>query len=129
MEDNRFVSNELRRTYRQELNAIIEPVLGKYTSKEILSKLEELQIPCAPLLTLPEAFEDPQIVFQQILADIEDPVVGKVKVCKNPIKFSGEMPEFRSPAPMLGQHTRELLEQKGYADDYIEKLFKEKIIG
>ena len=78
-------------------------------------------MPIAPVNTIADAFDDPQVRHRNMLVETEHPLAGKYKMPGNPIKMGQE--EFFHPAPLLGQHNREVLEQLlGYSDGEIEAL-------
>ena len=71
--------------------------------------------------------KDPQVVHNGIIKEIEHPVAGTYKAIGTPIEFSETPPEIRRPAPLLGQHNEEILQQLGYSSQEIAAL-KEKHI-
>lgn len=128
--DEKFSSAAGRLKHRQEVNRRIQQKLLTRTRQEWLSLLKQAQIPCAPILTIDEVFEDPQILHREMKVVIEHPRCGKIDMTGNPVKLlppaSGN--EFKPP-PLLGQHTEEVLRQiGGYNDNEIEQLRRSKVI-
>jgi len=87
-------------------------------------------IPCAPLYTVKEVVEDPHIAdARQMIREVEHPVAGRTKVIGSPINLSETPAEVYFPAPLLGQHSSEVLKNiLNYSEDKIDALKREKII-
>ena len=85
-------------------------------------------IPCGPLCTVDEACENPSILKREMLVEIDQPGMGKVKITGNPMKLSETPADPRHPAPLLGQDTKEVLHDIfGYSDEQIAKWEEEKV--
>lgn len=82
-------------------------------------------IAAAPVLSFDEVFEDPQVRARGMLAELEHPVVGKVKQMGISVKLSETPGKIRSLGPTRGQHTDEILREIGYSADDIERLKKD----
>jgi crotonobetainyl-CoA:carnitine CoA-transferase CaiB-like acyl-CoA transferase len=61
-------------------------------------------------------FQDPQVIARELVVDVEHPMLGKIKALGSPIKMSATPPDVRRRAPLLGEHTREVLSEMGFAD-------------
>jgi crotonobetainyl-CoA:carnitine CoA-transferase CaiB-like acyl-CoA transferase len=87
-------------------------------------------IPCAPLYTVKEVVEDPHIAdARQMIREVEHPVAGRIKVIGSPIHLSETPPEIYAPAPLLGEHSSDILKNiLNYSDDQIDALKRGKII-
>ena len=82
-------------------------------------------MPIAPINTVADAFNDPQVLHRNMLVEADHPLVGKYRMPGNPIKIGGSdgASEEFLPAPMLGQHSREVLgELLGYSEAEISSL-------
>jgi CoA:oxalate CoA-transferase len=71
-------------------------------------------VPCGPVNSVAEVFEDPQILAQEMVMDVEHPGYGVVRLLGFPVKFSGLPCRVRRPAPRLGEHSDEVLAELGY---------------
>ena len=73
--------------------------------------LEEAGIPCAPINTVDRVLKDPQIKARDMIVEVEHPVAGKMHVPGVPIKMYKTPGSVDTPAPLLGQHTEEILKE------------------
>lgn len=93
-----------------------------------VKRLEDIDIPVAPVNSMQEAFEHPQSVARELLYQCEHPEEGSIPQLGFPVKFSATPAEHRSPPPLLGQHTAEVLGSLGYGDTDIRQLRERKAI-
>jgi len=130
LEDPKFKDNYDRVKAHVEVKRIVEEWTGPRTVKEVVEFLLSKTIPCAPLYTVKEVVEDPHIAgARQMIREVEHPVAGRIKVIGSPINLSETPTEIYFPAPLLGQHSSELLKSVlDYSDDQIDALKREKII-
>ncbi len=120
--DPRFTSNALRVANRAAINAEIETRLAAHPTEYWIEKLNAAGIPCGRVLSLAEAFADPQIIDQQMIVEQEHPGHGIVKMLGFPIKFTDSPCQLRHPAPEVGADTDAVLREFGYADSEIAAL-------
>lgn len=109
--DERFATNAARRRNRDALIPVLEEI---FLSRPVLGWIEALApaaIPCGPVNNIEQVFEDAQVQHRRMRVDIDHPVLGRVPMVANPIKYSATPIEYRSAPPMLGQHTREVLRE------------------
>lgn len=127
-DDPRYVTNEERGiNYWTGLRDAIQEELKKYTKEDVEALLNMNKIPCGVIRTVTEAMESKQVSERDMLFELEDPKMGKVKMPGVPIKISGVDETDFIHAPVHGQDTEEYLKQIGYSDDEIMKLIKEKV--
>ena len=100
-QDDRFISMEGRRKNWEQLREVLDAAFASGTASRWMELLGD-QVPIAPINTIAEAFQDPQVLHRNMLVEADHPVAGKYRMPGNPIKMGPEE-EFR-PAPTLGQH-------------------------
>ncbi|MBS4189723.1 CoA transferase [Bacillus sp. FJAT-49705] len=110
-EDVRFSTDRARTEHENELKAIIENWLQAYTVEEAVEKINEGGVPSSPILTIDEICEDEHTRVREMLIEMEHPVAGKMKILGNPVKLSKTPVVIKNPSPLLGEHTREIIEK------------------
>ena len=128
-DDPRFASNASRMKHRTELAEALTPIFRKATTANWCEKLEEAGLPVGPVLSIPEMLAHPQTVVRDMVVETRHRRIGKVPALGFPIRFSQTKGEVTRSAPMLGEHTREVLAEYDYSANEIEKLIKEGAIG
>jgi CoA:oxalate CoA-transferase len=109
--DIRFKTNEARVAHETELKTIIEKWSGQYLTSEIVELLDREKVPVAPILTMKEVIEQPQIRERDMLVEIDHPVAGRFCIPNTPIKLSVTPGGIRTTAPLLGQDTETVLKE------------------
>jgi crotonobetainyl-CoA:carnitine CoA-transferase CaiB-like acyl-CoA transferase len=100
------------------------------TGDEIVECLWEAGVPVAKVMQPHRQTELPQLAFRGFFEEVDHPVTGAVRHSTVPMRFSGAPPRFhRAPAPLLGQHNRELLTEVGLTDAEIDELEADGVIG
>jgi CoA:oxalate CoA-transferase len=108
---------------RDMINNTLNKILSSNTCQYWLARLESKRIPCAPVNSLSQALSDEQVLHRNMVVDLEHPDGSKTKGPGNPIKLSRTNDEMFTPAPMLGQHTEEVLKELlGYSSETIAQL-------
>jgi crotonobetainyl-CoA:carnitine CoA-transferase CaiB-like acyl-CoA transferase len=107
--DPRFQTNEARVINLPVLSEIIGALLAARDMHEWVELCETAGIPCAPINTVKDVFEDPQIVHRQMLRELDHPVAGSLPQVASPIRFREAHLAFGRAPPTLGQHTAEIL--------------------
>ncbi len=127
IEDPKFAKAEARRQNKEELLAEITEFTRRYTLEQCEEILNQNGVPNGRINTMTMICGDPQIAARNMIVEVEHPVAGKYRMAGNPIKFS-EMPEtVYGPAPMLGQHTHEVLEEYlGLSGGEVDALLEEQ---
>jgi crotonobetainyl-CoA:carnitine CoA-transferase CaiB-like acyl-CoA transferase len=116
----------------KELNSKedLEKWVSEHRVEDILNALLSVGVPVAPINSLKEIAENPQVKHREIIGSVEHPEAGLVRSPNHPIKYSGANPEIRHAAPLLGQHNDEILSKiLDYSLERIRKLRKSKVIS
>lgn len=122
-EDERFITNPLRAENYNELRPLIAEPLKEKTTKEWLSILDKFGVPNGPINNMEDVINDPQVLAREMIVEVDHPKAGKMKMLGVPIKMSETQGSIKSPAPLLGQHTTEVLKNiAGLTDEEIETL-------
>lgn len=109
-EDPRFCSNIKRVEHHAELKPIIEAWLSAYDTETAVQMILDAGVPAGPIYSIDQVTKDPHIAgAREMFVEMEHPVAGKLKITGNQVKLSGTPVSFRTPAPLLGQHTNEIL--------------------
>lgn len=124
-DDLRFATNAARTAHVNELAIIFNDIFRHKTIAEWLQILEAEGIPCAPINTVDKVISDPHIISREMIVEIDHPIAGKTKIPGIPVKLSATPGAIHSPAPTLGQHTTEILQEiLGWDEEKTEKFFK-----
>lgn len=128
IEDDKFKTNPLRNENYTELRPIIAKIIGTKTSNQWLQILEEAGVPNGPINTIDKVLENPQVNAREMIKEVYHPTAGGLKMPGVPIKMSETQGEIVKPAPILGQHTEEILKELlNLTSDEILNLQKEDI--
>ncbi|MEO0910512.1 MAG: CoA transferase, partial [Pseudomonadota bacterium] len=122
MEDPRFVTNADRMENRLELEAELNTVISKRSTDEWLAIFEEGGLPSGPVLSIIEMHKDPQAISRKMVPKVDHPIAGEVQTIGLPVKFSETPGDIASAAPLLGQHTVEVLMEAGYSEQEAQEL-------
>lgn len=127
--DPRFADNVDRVAHHEEMEREMVEALKVKTSAQWAEILDGAGIPCAPIQTVDQVVSHPQVLAREMIVDQVHPVLGSVQVAGIPVKMSGTPGSIQSSAPLLGQHTIEVLKEfMGFNDLTIESLKKDGVI-
>lgn len=107
--DERFRSNERRVANREALIGLLSAATATRTTREWVAALEEVGVPCGPINTLHDVFEDAQVRARELAVRMRHAAGGDVTLVANPIRMSATPPAYRTAPPLLGAQTREVL--------------------
>ena len=122
LEDARFATRGDRTEHHWEVVKILQETFGQQPRDYWLPRLDANNIPNAPINSIPEVFEDPQIKHMGIPKQIHHPKMGTSNVVGSPINLSDTPPQFFRPAPLLGENTEEILKRLGYDNAAVKEL-------
>ncbi|WP_212523488.1 CoA transferase [Actibacterium sp. MT2.3-13A] len=120
--DPRFASNHDRMQHLPELVNLLEETLVTETTGTWLHRMEAAGLPAGPVLNILEMHADPQARAREMIVELDHPRAGTVQTLGHPVKFSETPGAVRRPAPLLGQHSREVLAEAGYGEAQIEAM-------
>ena len=124
-DDVRFRTNGERMKNLAALTPLIAERLRARPSADWIREFEAAGVPVGPVNRIGDMLADPQVAAHEMVLEVEHPRAGRMKTLGAPIKFSETPGSVRRPAPLLGEHTREVLTQLGYSGAQIETLQRE----
>ena len=126
--DTRFKDRNGRVENYDTLSQQLQSIFAAGKREDWLRRLQEKDVPAAPLNTLDEVFEDPQVKTYGFPNVVEHPKMGKVKMVGNAVDLSRTPPRIDRPPPMLGEHTDEVLKSLGYDSSAISSFRSKGVI-
>ncbi len=111
----------------RNLPALVEILNGYLVQQSTatwLERMEQAELPAGPVNDIMQMHDDPQARARDMIVTVDHPKAGKVDTIGHPVKFSQTPARVRHPAPLLGQHTREVLSELGCDEAQIEALIR-----
>jgi len=118
--DPRFATNSARMANLAALTTLMDAVLATRTRDDWIARFDAAGVPVGPVSSIGEALAHPQTLARGMVVDLVHPQAGPTKALGCPIHFSETPTAITRPAPVLGEHTREVLREHGYADGDID---------
>ncbi|HML36452.1 MAG TPA: CaiB/BaiF CoA-transferase family protein [Bacillota bacterium] len=129
MDDPRYNSNDSRNAnYRSSLRGMIQNIVGKMSKFEIEELLSEFNIPCGAVCTIIEAIDSKQTQERDMIIEVEDKVIGRMKQLGIPAKLHSTPGSVENSAPLLGEDTVAYLKDLGYSAEKIAGLIDNRIL-
>jgi len=125
--DPAYTTARARQPHIFDIFKKIEVWLADKTKFEAVDILRKFEVPCAPVLSMKEIAYDPALRASGTVVEVDEEERGKYLTVGSPIKFSSFTPKITG-APLLGEHTDEVLTELGYSAEQVAKLRKEKVV-
>ena len=129
IDDPRFRSNTDRMANLPALAQMLGALFKRRTTAEWLAELDAAGIPAGRVNTVGEMLADPQVAAREMVVETVHPIAGSTRSLGLPIKFSATPGGVRRPAPLFGEHTREVLAEAGFDRQDIERLLREGAVA
>lgn len=130
-QDSRFATNTARVQNRPALLALMEPLMRTRTTAEWIALLEDKAVPCGPINTIAQAFDDPQVqargIRKALPRDAGDGI-AQIATVASPMRLSATPVSYRNAPPALGQHTQQVLQELGLSPEEITALQSAKVV-
>jgi len=127
--DPRFSTYSLRKVNEDALIALFEEAVRKRDGAELEKALSDAGVPAGLVKDMKEALDDPQMIERKMVVAVDHPKLGRLKMLRSPVLMDHDGPTIRRPAPLLAQHTEEVLLELGYSASEIDALAGEGAIG
>jgi crotonobetainyl-CoA:carnitine CoA-transferase CaiB-like acyl-CoA transferase len=127
-EDPRFSANADRVRNFPALIKILNRYLVQDTTENWLARMEEAQLPAGPVNDILQMHADPQARAREMIVEVDHATAGRVKTIGHPVKFSRTRAKVDHAAPLLGQHSREVLAEIGFDTEQIEALIQSQVV-
>ncbi|WP_432663292.1 CaiB/BaiF CoA-transferase family protein [Wukongibacter baidiensis] len=122
-EDEKFITNPLRSENYDELRPLVAERIVLKSTDEWQKILDKAGVPNGPINNIERVVNDPQVLAREMLVEVEHSKAGKMQIPGMPIKMSVTQGTIRTAAPLLGEHTDEVLKSlNGLTDDQIQEL-------
>ncbi|MCW5623859.1 MAG: CoA transferase, partial [Burkholderiales bacterium] len=123
IDDPRFATNTARVENRTTLVAALRAVTVRRGTRDWIALLEQAGVPCGPINTIADVFDDPHVQARGTRIEMQHPVAGAIPLVASPIRLSETPVQYRSAPPQLGQHTHDVLANAlGLSNEAIEAL-------
>ena len=126
-DDPRFSTNSARMANLAALTGAMNDVLATRTKAEWIAAFDAAGVPVGPVHSIGEALEHPQVHARDMIVNLDHPQAGPTKALGCPVHFSRTPTQITRPAPLLGEHTRELLREYDYSDAEIDRLLADGV--
>jgi crotonobetainyl-CoA:carnitine CoA-transferase CaiB-like acyl-CoA transferase len=120
--DPLFRDRKGRQENHEELSKRLQEVFRGGSRDDWVRQLRDKDVPCAPMNTLDEVFQDPQVREYGFPVEVEHPKMGKLRLVGSAVEMSRTPPKIKSAPPVLGEHNEEILRELGFDQETVKKL-------
>ena len=128
-EDPEFSDSKSRQVNRKKLEKKLEKIFISKSSKEWISMLIENSIPSGPIYNMKQVWEDEQVKYRKMDVKLDHPKQKNSRNIGVAVKLSKTPGKIKTPAPLYGEHSKDILKELGYSDEEIDNLIKSNISG
>ena len=128
IEDERFKHPWDRKAREEELAALLEETFSSEDTEHWLELLDNAGVVAGPIYNMEQVYQDPQVLAREMLVDTEDPDLGTIHNIGVPVKLSATPGSIRRRAPALGEHSAEILLERGFTQDEVDGLLADGTI-
>jgi crotonobetainyl-CoA:carnitine CoA-transferase CaiB-like acyl-CoA transferase len=127
--DSRFDSANTRYANREELIGLLEGIFAEQTVEFWEKRLRAEGVPFTPINSIDRVAQDEQVLARDMIAHVNHPDAGEIRVAGLPIKLSETPGRIQSPPPLLGEHTLEVLRGLGLSQEDTDVLIRQGAVG
>jgi crotonobetainyl-CoA:carnitine CoA-transferase CaiB-like acyl-CoA transferase len=127
-QDSRFSNNPQRARNVAALTDILRNEFSRRKRHDLISTLDGVGVPCGPINSIAEVFQEPQVLHRKMLLKMRHPLGVEVPQVACPIKFMNNPIQYDSPPPMLGQQSVQVLQDLGYTQERIDSLLSAGVV-
>jgi formyl-CoA transferase len=128
IQDPRFKSSANRKARERELATLLEETFCQETTAHWLQLLDRAGVVAGPIYNMEQVYHDPQVRAREMVVELDDPVLGRLRHIGIPVKLSATPGRIRRRAPALGEHSREVLAEAGFGDGEVEALVQAGVV-
>jgi crotonobetainyl-CoA:carnitine CoA-transferase CaiB-like acyl-CoA transferase len=128
LEREDFKGDQNRSKNRVALNAEINKALAAKTTAEWMEILTKAEVPCGPIYSIDQVFDDPQVKHIGVATTVKSPKLGEIRIVNQAVKLSRTPARMASAPPEVGEHTDEVLKELGYDKAAVDALRQKKIV-
>jgi crotonobetainyl-CoA:carnitine CoA-transferase CaiB-like acyl-CoA transferase len=128
-EDPRFATLAARIENLIEAVDLLEEVFATWKTADLLAALEAEDVPCAPINAVGSVAQDPQVLHNALLCELDHPHAGRLRQPPPAVQFEATAAAISHPAPLLGEHSDEILREAGVSDTELAELREAGVVA